>query len=53
LFNDDSVAGQAVQALGALHPPGIRTATEPFTTHPQAWIREEVRKALTKIPNEA
>jgi HEAT repeat protein len=33
LLDDDSVAGHAVQALGTLHPPGIRAAIEPCTTH--------------------
>jgi HEAT repeat protein len=46
LLDDKQVAGHAVMALRKLRVPEALDYLEPFTRHPQNWIRNEARKAI-------
>lgn len=50
LLDDDVVAPYAVMGLGKLKAPEARPAVERFLNHPDAWVRKEAKKALSKLP---
>jgi PBS lyase HEAT-like repeat len=50
LLGDEDVVAHAVMALGKLRPPGVRHAVERLVDHPQALVRREAKKALTRLP---
>lgn len=50
LLDDDVVAPYAVMGPGKLKAPGARPAVERFLDHPDAWVRKEAKKALSKLP---
>src|SRR5207245_11507271 len=47
LLSDEQVAGHAVMALRKLKAPQALTHLAKFADHPQAWIRNEAKKAIT------
>jgi len=49
LLSDTDVAPYAVMGLGKLRATEARAAIEPFSDHPEAWVRKEAKKALAKI----
>jgi hypothetical protein len=49
LLGDEDVAGYAVMGLGKLKAREAREAIEPFMEHREAWVRQEARKALSKL----
>jgi HEAT repeat protein len=51
LLDDDDVAAHAVMALGKLKATAARERIRPLLDHPQALVRREAKKALTKIPS--
>lgn len=53
LLDDDEVAGYAVMGLGKLRVRAARPRIELFLHHPQAWVRKEAKKALTRIDKAA
>lgn len=50
LMDDDDVDGHAVKALGKLKAPAARGAFESKLDDKRAWVRQEARKALAKLP---
>jgi hypothetical protein len=49
LLNDEQVVGHAVMALGKLKARDARSSVGKLASHPKAWIRKEVRKALRRM----
>jgi HEAT repeat protein len=49
LLNDDQVAGHAIMALRKLKALEALDHLERFVDHPQAWIRNEAKKAIAAI----
>jgi len=49
LLDDEQMAGHAVMALRRLKAPEALNYLEPFTRHPQSWVRNEARKAIANI----
>lgn len=49
LLDDDDVAGHALMALGRLRPQGVRPLIEKMLQHPRPWVRNEAKKALSKL----
>lgn len=49
LLDEEDVAGHAMLALGRLRAERARPYIEPFTKHPQQWVRDEARAALKRI----
>lgn len=49
LLEDDQVVGHAVMALGKLEAATARERIAVLKEHPRSWVRQEVRKALTRI----
>ena len=49
LLKDKDVAGHAAKALGKLKAREALRALEGLVDHPQAWIRNEVKKAVARI----
>jgi HEAT repeat protein len=49
LLKDQQVVGHAADALGKLRAQEARLPLEQLTSHPQTWIRNEVKKALERI----
>jgi HEAT repeats len=49
LLDDEQVAGHAVMALRKLKAPQALHHLVKFADHPQAWIRNEAKKAITII----
>lgn len=49
LLDDEEVVGHALVALGKLKDRGARQTIEKFLSHPNAWVRKEASKALSKI----
>jgi HEAT repeat protein len=49
LLSDEVVVGHAVLALGNLRAIAARSAVAKLASHPKAWIRKEVQKALRKM----
>lgn len=50
LLDDPDVDGHAVKALGKLRSPAAREALEIKLDDRRAWVRDEARKALAKLP---
>jgi hypothetical protein len=49
LLKDEVVAGHAVMGLGKLKSKKAVPAIEGFLSHPRTWIRNEAKKALSRI----
>ena len=49
LLPDEDVQGHAIAALRKLKPLKARPYLEPYTRHPNAWIRREAKGALMAI----
>ncbi|WP_428267206.1 HEAT repeat domain-containing protein [Haliangium sp.] len=49
LLSDDVVVGHAVMALGKRRAKAARSRIETLLSHPKAWVRDEVKKALEQI----
>lgn len=49
LLEDEGVAPYAVMGLGKLRASEAREAVERFREHPQAWVRKEAKKALSRL----
>lgn len=49
LLDDEQVAGHALMGLRKMAPPEARSAIERFVDHPRTWVRNEAKKALTKL----
>lgn len=49
LLKDEQVVGHAADALGKIKAQEARLPLEQLTSHPQTWIRKEVKKALERI----
>jgi hypothetical protein len=49
LLNDDQVAGHAIMALRKLKATEALDHLERFVDHPQAWVRNEAKKAIAAI----
>lgn len=50
LLDDDEVAAQAIEALGKLKSKKSKAKILTLTSHPNALIKKEAKKALKKIP---
>jgi HEAT repeat protein len=50
LLDDPAVSGHAVKALGKLRVPRARPGLERMTSDPRAWVRQEARKAVARLP---
>ena len=49
LLADDEVVGHAIIALRKLKADKARPAIERLQDHPEAWVRQEAKKALAKL----
>ena len=49
LLHDEDMAPQAMITLGNLREPRARRAIEPFLRHPDAWVRQQAKRAVAKI----
>jgi len=49
LLDEPEVAGYAVMGLGKLRVGEARPAIERFREHPEAWVRKEAKKALSRL----
>jgi len=53
LLKDTDVCGHAVMGLGNLGAGAARPYLEPFLKHEETWIRNEAKKAITRIDRTA
>lgn len=49
LLDDETVAGYALIALRRLKAMEAKSRIEPMVSHPNDWVREQARKAVTKL----
>ena len=49
LLDDEDVVGHAVAALRKLSVESTRSHLQRFVSHPEAWVRNEAKKALAKL----
>jgi HEAT repeat protein len=49
LLADEEVAGHALIALGKLRATQSRPQVEAFLSHQKSWVRQEAKRALSKI----
>ena len=49
LVNDPDVSGHAISALGNSQRVAAASVVEKFTSHPDAFLRREARRALSKL----
>lgn len=50
LLDDPDVVGYAVMGLSKLKAPEARSALEQLRGHSEPWVRQEVKRALAKLP---
>jgi HEAT repeat protein len=49
LLRDEEIAGHAIIALGKVGSRNACSAIESFLNHSVAWVRQEARKALSRL----
>jgi HEAT repeat protein len=51
LLGDDQVCGQAIISLGKIGSKKAVSSIEKYLNHPKTWIRNEAKKAISRIEN--